>query len=147
MIASRIRRGDERPYRRWTREAALRALQELSHRKGRTFSRQDLVDALDMPSPNTVARLFGSLQDAQSASGGTPRAKHCPRRSRCRRGHPMVPGNVYIKRCSDGAVHRSCRQCTLDWCKRRNGRARVVRPDVAIKHSPAEMARYWEAAS
>jgi hypothetical protein len=137
------REGDERPYRYWTREAAIAALRRLGERNGRVFTRSDIRTALDVPSEMTVIRMFGSIGEAQKVVFGISRPKHCPRRARCRnKGHPMVAGNLYLIRCADGTVKRRCRQCVLDYSKQRPD-TRRANPRLRETHSPEALARHW----
>lgn len=134
----------------WTQAEAIAALQLLALEMGRTPTQRESDAAADKaPSKYTLCALFGSVRAAQSAAGLDHNKSGPPPLVMCRNGlHAMEGSNVVI----DHLGRRACRSCRRARSgrqrERHKRRARVranrmVRPEIAERHSPAALAAYW----
>lgn len=157
----------------WTLERMVAAVQEEARLLGHTPDALELAAAhkagRNVPWATTVHVNFGSLVALHVAAGLVPaiERRHKPTRlSLCKKQlHMMTSDNVREYACANGFIHRRCRACQRatnaairqrervrrsQYPRARNAgwfkpKARIVRFDVARRHSPGALARYWGA--
>jgi hypothetical protein len=108
------------PRERWTKEEAIKALQEFFEVTGQIPSRDKWDDAtirpLEYPSSGPIIKLFGSWNAGMAAAGFKPRPKKKPLQRYCKRGHYLRGVNLYIK-------PNGKRECLR--CKRLRAKGRI----------------------
>lgn len=158
----------------WTLDRMIAAVQAEAELLGHTPDALELAAARkagrSVPWATTIYDNFGSLVAFHVAAGLVPAVgrKKPPRLEVCRRQlHAMTPDNVREYACVNGCTYRRCRACQRaanaairarervrrsQYSRPRNSgwfkpKARIVRPDIARRHSPGALARYWGVAS
>jgi hypothetical protein len=127
----------KRTRRCWTQAEAIAALQQLALELGHTPTQLEADAAGDKaPTKYTLCTLFGSVRAAQSAAGLDHNKSGPSPLVMCRNGlHAMEGSNVVIA--------RSGRQRERHKRRARVRAIRMVRPEIAERHSPAALAAYW----
>jgi hypothetical protein len=88
--------------------------------EGESYQGIEVCHRCDVPACVNPAHLFlGTHADNVADCVAKGRFRSPPKKTHCKRGHPLTPENCYI----DKNGHRQCRICTLE-----RGRARYAKP-------------------